>query len=220
MGATLYPVTAVTNVLASSSDGIRLEGRLREPAGTPRGVALLLHPHPAFGGTMDVWLLPAIAERLAADGWATLRLNFRGVGGSGGAQTGGRAEELDARAGLDWLVRGWPGAPTAVVGWSFGAMIGLRLGTAVDRWVGIAPPTRTVDEVPLVGAIVPAVLPPHRTVIVGAHDQFFPPDTVGVLRPDDIVVLPDADHFLFDLDPVVAEAVAAALAPALQEVAG
>lgn len=213
--ATLYPVTGTTNAWVTAGDGVPLEGRLREPVGAVRGVAVLLHPHPAFGGTMDVWLLPTIAERLAADGWATLRINFRGVGGSGGSQTGGRSEHHDARGALTSLVQRWPGVPRAVAGWSFGAMIGLRLGTAVDRWVGVAPPTRRVDAVPLEGPLVPDVLPAHRTVVVGEHDQFFPPATVDVLTPHATVVVAGADHFLFDRDPEVAQHVAAALAPAL-----
>lgn len=214
---TLYPVVPPINVLTASSDGIPLEGSLREPRASPVGVALLLHPHPAFGGTMDVWLLPTIAHRLAADGWVVLRINFRGVGGSGGQQTGGRREHADAEGALAWLTDRWPVLPSAVVGWSFGAMIGLRLGSAVDHWVGIAPPTRHVAEVPLEGPIVPDLLPPQRTVIVGAHDQFFPPDTIPLLHPHATHVLADADHFLFDRDPEVAELVAAALRPASAE---
>ncbi|CAN5202063.1 alpha/beta hydrolase [soil metagenome] len=200
------------NAPTTATDGIVLEGRLRRPAGTPAGVALLLPPHPAFGGTMDVWMLPAIAERLAVDGWASLRINFRGVAGSGGAQTGGVEEERDAAGALAWLVQEWPGLPTAVVGWSFGAMIGLRLGPDVDHWVGIGPPTRRVEAVPLAGPLVPSSLPPRRTVIVGEHDQFFGPDTVEVLDPHQVVIVEGADHFMFDRDPEIAALVAGALA--------
>jgi uncharacterized protein len=203
------------NVRTTASDGTPLAGRMRLPTGPPAGAALLLHPHPAFGGHMDVWLLPAIAARLAADGWAVLRIDFRGVGASGGRQTGGAEEHRDAEGALAWLADRVPGVPTSVIGWSFGAMVGLRLGTRVDAWVGIGPPTRAVPEVPLAGPLVPDELPPDRTVVVGEHDQFFPPATTAVLRPHRTVVLPGADHFLFDVDPVVAAVVAHALAEAL-----
>lgn len=209
---TLYPVSLVSNIEATTSDGVILEGKLRLPDATPHGGVVLAHPHPDFGGTMDVWLLPRIAERLAADGWAVLRLNFRGVGRSQGRRSGGELEHLDLEAGVVHLRQVIaPTAPIVAVGWSFGAMIALRLGPTVAGWVGIAPPTREIVEVPLRGPVVPSVLPPHRTVIVGEHDQFFPPSTVDVLRPDAVVVVADTDHFFFDRDPEVAEHVAAAL---------
>lgn len=160
---------------------------------------------------MDVWLLPTIAERMAQDGWATLRFNFRGVEGSGGSQTAGALEGLDVTAAVSWLATTHAGAPLAAVGWSFGAMMALRAGAAVGAWVGIAPPTRALPDADLVGPLLPDPAPAHRTVVVGDHDQFFPPSTVGVLAPHDVVVLPDADHFLFDRDHEVADVVAAAL---------
>ncbi len=203
------------NVQTTASDGTVLQCRLRPAVGTPRGTVLLLHPHPAFGGHMDVWLLPTIAARLAEDGWASLRLNFRGVEGSTGTQTGGVSEHLDAQAGHQLLVDTVPDVPRAVVGWSFGAMVGLRLGRRVDAFVGIGTPTRHLAEVPLAGPLVPDELPRHRTVVVGEHDQFFPPDSVDVLSPDVVVQVPDADHFMFDLDHAVAQLVADALRPAL-----
>lgn len=199
------------NVLTSATDGTVLQGRLSQPGTAPVGAALILHPHPAFGGHMDVWLLPQIAERLRGEGWMSLRINFRGVEGSQGTQTGGRKEHLDALGALEWLRMQAQDLPLAVVGWSFGAMIGLRLGQAVDGWIGIGPPTRHVDEVPLQGALVPDDLPPLRRVIVGEHDQFFPPDTTSVLRPDRTIVVPGADHFMFDRDLEVANHVVACL---------
>lgn len=199
------------NAPTAATDGIPLEGRARLPDGQAVGAALLLHPHPAFGGHMDVWLLPTIAQRLADASWATLRINFRGVEGSGGHSSGGLHESRDAAGGVAWLRAHVPEVPIAVVGWSFGAMVGLRLGTTVAAWVGIGTPTRHVDEVPLTGPLVPEVLPPRRTAIVGEHDQFFPPDTLDVLSPHHTVVVASADHFMFDADEVVARHVVAAL---------
>lgn len=212
---TPYPLPEPMYVQMTASDGTNLSGVLRSPVGTTRGAAVLLHPHPAHGGDRDVWLLPSVGHTLAAAGWAVLRLNFRGVGDSGGDQTAGLFEHLDAEAAIDWLRSNVPDAPrVAAVGWSFGATIGLRLGRQIDDWVGIAPPTRQVDGVVIHGDLVPEVLPPRRCVVVGSHDQFYPPDTVEVLAPHHVVVIPDADHFLFDRDPEVAGRVLALLADA------
>ena len=207
----MHPRNPTAEATVVTADGVSLQARHRRPDTPPVGAALLCHPHPAFGGHMDVWLLPAIAAALSEAGWASLRLNFRGVEGSQGTQTGGLLEHLDAEAGIAHLRAAHPDVPMAAVGWSFGAMVALRLGTSIDAWVGIAPPTRTLDDAPLLGPLVPEVLPPRRHVVVGEHDQFFPPDTVPILRPDEVTVLPDTDHFFFDRDQDVAAAVLHAL---------
>lgn len=200
----------------AAADGSRivLQGRLCAPARTLSGIAVLCHPHPAYGGHMDVWLLPTIAERLAAAGWASLRFNFRTVGRA--EPTEGRTECADLAAALDFLAARLPGVNrVAVVGWSFGALVGMLHGPhdpRVTDWVGIGAPTRFAEQAPM-------ALPPddldrwgaHKTVIVGEHDTFFPPSTVGVLHPDEVRIVPDADHFLFDRDDEVAELVVAAL---------
>ncbi|WP_341252865.1 hypothetical protein [Euzebya pacifica] len=209
----MHPRNPTADVFVVTADDVSLQARHRRPTGPSKGAVLLCHPHPAFGGHMDVWLLPAIASALSAAGWASLRLNFRGVEGSAGTQTGGLLEHLDAEAGLAHLRAAHPGVPLAAVGWSFGAMIALRLGTSIDTWVGVAPPTRALDDAPLLGPLVPETLPPRRHVVVGAHDQFFPPDTVHILHPDEVTVLPDTDHFFFDRDQDVAAAVLHALSP-------
>ncbi|MEE8599537.1 alpha/beta hydrolase [Euzebya tangerina] len=205
----------------TADDGTKVSGVLRSPTpleGTPgagdrpTGIAVLLHPHPAYGGDRDVWLLPQIAQALAAADWASLRINFRGVGDSGGQQTSGELEHLDATAAMAWLRRQYPTvARAAVVGWSFGAMIGLRLGAAADHWIGIAPPTRQVEGLQLLGPLVPEDLPPRRSIIVGSDDQFFPPQTTSILRPDDVCVVEGTDHFFFDRDPEVADLVVSLL---------
>jgi alpha/beta superfamily hydrolase len=163
---------------------------------------------------MDVWLLPAIAERLAEHGWASLRFNFRTVGRA--EPTDGRAECADLEAALDVLAARLPEVSRlAVVGWSFGALVGMLYGPQDPRitdWVGIGAPTRFADQAPM--ALPPADLDRwsvRKTVIVGEHDTFFPPSTVGVLHPDTVHIVPGADHFLFDRDDEVADLVVSAL---------
>lgn len=101
-----------------------LEGALHEPASSARGQALVCHPHPAFGGSMEVPLVVALAEALAAAGYRALRFNFRGVGGSTGRPTGGEDEGRDILAALAWL-RAQDARPVHAVGYSFGAALSL-----------------------------------------------------------------------------------------------
>jgi uncharacterized protein len=187
-----------------------LSGRLRLPADKGvAGAAVLCHPHPAYGGNMDVWLLPSIAERLAAANWAALRFDFRSAD---------EAEATDDLAAAVAYVR--ERAPEAdrlaLVGWSFGALIAMLYGPtdpAVTDWVGIGAPTRVVPDVNMPPP------PDHldrwearRTVIVGEHDQFYPPDTTDVLAPHRVIVVPGTDHFFIGRDREVADLVAEALA--------
>jgi alpha/beta superfamily hydrolase len=195
-----------------------LEGRLRRPgAGQALArAAVLAHPHPAFGGDMDGWLLPAIGARLAEEGWAVLRFNVRGVGGShaGPGRWDGSSEHLDLAGAVDHVLGHVRAADrVALVGWSFGALLGLLHGPADPRvtdWVGIAPPTRPIEGVPMVPAD-PAALrrwPARRAVIVGTAEQYFPHATLGRLEPHEVRLVDGADHFFFDRDREIADLVA------------
>jgi alpha/beta superfamily hydrolase len=169
---------------------------------------------------MDVWLLSQIGVRLAAEGWAVLRYDVRGIGDSeaGSGSWDGDAERHDLAGAVDRVVDEVPpGAPVALVGWSFGALLGLLHGPTDPRvtdWIGIGAPTSPLDGVPMrvpdLGAV--ADWTARRVVIVGSHDQHFPPSTVDVLHPDEVHVVDDADHFLFDRDREVADLVARGLA--------
>lgn len=205
---------------APDADGAAplLEGRLRRPAAGQvlAGAAVLVHPHPAFGGNMDVWLLPAIGARLAEDGWAVLRFNVRGVGGShaGPGRWDGSTEHLDLAGAVDHVVGHVPAADrVALVGWSFGALLGLLHGPADPRvtdWVGIAPPTQPLEDVPM-AATDPTALrrwSARRAVVVGTAEQFFPRPTLARLHPHEVRLVDDADHFFFDRDREVADLVA------------
>jgi len=105
------------------------------PSGVaPRAAAVLCHPHPLFGGTMHNKTLYRLAKRLSADlDIASLRFNFRGTGNSLGRHDNGMAEIGDVRAAFDRITREFPGLPIIVVGYSFGAYVGLRAGIADPR---------------------------------------------------------------------------------------
>lgn len=208
---------------AADADGVAplLEGRLRRPASPAAGtgVAILAHPHPEFGGNMDVWMLPTIGARLSEDGWTVLRFNVRGVGRSqaGPGRWDGEAERLDLAGAVDHAVGHTPRAgPVALVGWSFGALLGLLHGPEdprVTHWVGIAPPTQPLAGVAMVDVEDSSIAAwrARRTVIVGEHDQHFPPGSVDRLTPHEVRIVAGADHFFFDRDREVAEHVAGCL---------
>jgi hypothetical protein len=113
----------------------RLEAIWKEPASaTPRGAALVLHPHPLHGGTMHNKVVFRTARGLEDASLATLRVNFRGVGHSTGEHTGARGgEQEDARVALDFLAGKHPGLPVFLAGFSFGARVGLEVGALDER---------------------------------------------------------------------------------------
>ena len=112
----------------------QLEAILKEPRqGSPRGVALVLHPHPLGGGTMHNKVVFRAAAALNEAGLITLRVNFRGVGQSTGTHDEGYGERDDVRAGLDYLVENYADQEITLCGFSFGARVGLEVGIADDR---------------------------------------------------------------------------------------
>src|SRR5918999_606510 len=127
----MYPAG---NLHISAPHG-RLEAILKEPRGAePRAAALVLHPHPLHGGTMHNKVVFRTARGLEDAGAVTLRINFRGVGHSTGVHTGAQGgEQEDARVALDYLVGKYPSVPVFLAGFSFGARVGLEVGTLDAR---------------------------------------------------------------------------------------
>jgi len=182
------PTAASATLL--TSDGIRLAGDIAVPDGA-RGAAVLLHPHPRFGGNRLNAVVAALFRSLPAAGVAALRFDFRA---GAGAEGGDLADErLDALAGLDVLAAHVPDVPLAVVGYSFGAAVALGVEhPAVAARVAIAPPLAVMDVEPS-GALPTLVLVP-------ALDQFSPPSAVEPIVEDwpdaTVEVVEGADHFL------------------------
>jgi uncharacterized protein len=178
--------------------GLRaLEARICVPDGARAGV-VVCHPHPLYGGDMDSGVVVRAVEACAGLHLATLRFNFRGVGGSSGAHDEGRGEQDDARAALAELARRLPaGAAVALAGYSFGAAVAAAVAqaSALAGLALIAPPLRVM---PL--ASTPAVRGPVL-IVVGSDDQYCPPSALEPLRSAlpaaTVTVIDGADHFFF-----------------------
>ena len=104
-----------------------LEAIAEDPGTDAPSYAVLCHPHPLFGGTMDNKVVTTVARALRETGIPTLRFNFRGVGASAGAFDGGDGETNDADAVAAWGAARWPGRSLVIAGFSFGGYVALRL---------------------------------------------------------------------------------------------
>src|SRR3979409_152246 len=112
----------------------RLEAILKEPRdGSVDGAALVLHPHPLFGGTMHNKVVFRAAAALNEAGMVALSINFRGVGTRTREHEEGRGEREDVRSGLNYLTENYPGHEITLCGFSFGARVGLEVGSADER---------------------------------------------------------------------------------------
>jgi uncharacterized protein len=161
--------SSVSLVHFSSSDGLRIEGRLTK-ASADRAV-VLCHPHPLYGGSMLTPVIMRAEQAFQEAGYTTLAFNFRGVGGSEGTHGEGRAEVADVIGAFGHLEAALGSRPqlVAVAGYSFGSYVG-AMAAAVDErvgfYLGIAPPLNRYDFGFLRQAICRVAL------IGGAHDEF------------------------------------------------
>ena len=147
----------------------RLQGRY-QPAGKPRPpIAIVLHPHPQAGGTMNNAITLAMYQMFVKRGFATLRFNFRGVGRSEGVFDNGVGELSDAASALDWLQAINPeSSGTWVAGYSFGAWIGMQLlmrRPEVKGFISVAPPANLYDF----GFLAPC--PSSGIIVQGLADE-------------------------------------------------
>ena len=171
------------------SDGLCLEGALREGDGDL--LALVLHPHPRYGGDMHNHVVTAVCGALAERGATTLRFNFRGTGRSEGAFDSGRGEADDARAAVGALRALRPDGRLLLAGYSFGAMIAAFVAT------DLRPDALALISLPLSMAETPTLDPELRTLLItGDRDNVAPPDALRALDAPNrtIVVVPGVDH--------------------------
>ena len=187
-------------VRIAGGSGIVLDGRLAVPATAAGGVAIC-HPHPQYGGDMDNPVVVRAAEVCQAARLATMRFNFRGVGGSTGAFDNGRGEQDDLMAAHAHLAGSLPaGAPIAVAGYSFGATIAARVAMR-RRVAGLALIAPALAMAALADLTDLSTFKQPLLVVAGTADQYCPLDALErFVRsiPDATVrTIDGADHFFF-----------------------
>ncbi|MDE2117452.1 MAG: alpha/beta hydrolase [Betaproteobacteria bacterium] len=170
-----------------------LEGVAHFPDSAPRAVAVVAHPLPTMGGTMENKVVTTLAKTFAELGLVALRFNFRGVGASSGAFDGGLGEVEDVLAVVRHAKQEYGGLPLVLSGFSFGAYVQARAAQHLHPL-----PHRLVLIAPAVGHFaMPPV--PHNTLLVhGELDEVVPlADVLQWARPQHlpVVVLPGAGHF-------------------------
>lgn len=178
------------SLAATTLDGATLVGDLARPVGGVKGVVVICHPHPDYGGDRFNIVVDALHRALPPAGFASARFDFRRPVAGRGEQA-----ELDVRAMLDAAAAAVPGVPRVVAGYSFGAAVGLAVAAERDDVAGIvviAPPTAMIplDVVPRVPTLA----------LVPVHDQFGPPEAlapiVAAWPHGSLTTIESADHFL------------------------
>ena len=157
----------------------RLEGRFHPQKNTNAPVAIILHPHPKFGGTMNNRVVYNLHYCFLNLGFSCLRFNFRGVGKSEGEFDDGLGELADAASALDFLQANSPNSSGCwVVGFSFGSWIGMQLlmrRPEISGFISVSPPANTYDFSFL------APCPSSGLIINGSLDRLVPPSDIKSL---------------------------------------
>ena len=181
-----------------------IEGLLDQPDGDSRGVAVVAHPHPLFGGTMDNKVVQTLARAFVQCGWTVARFNFRGVGASDGAHDAGAGEARDFLSVVEQVA---PTGALAIAGFSFGSFVashviqGLWEKRDIDKIVFVGTATER-----LAVADLPAALHEKTLVVHGEQD-----DTVSLAsvmdwaRPQSlpVMVVPGGGHFFHGQLPLL-----------------
>jgi alpha/beta superfamily hydrolase len=206
----------------------RLEGRYQHSKDPSAPIALILHPHPQYGGTMNNKVVYTLFHTFVQQGFSVLRFNFRGVGRSQGTFNRGEGELSDAASALDWLQTYNPNARACwIAGFSFGAWISMQLlmrRPEIGGFISVAPPANLFDFTFL------APCPASGLIVHGDNDDVVPQEAVQKLvdklkHQKDIQiqfkVAGGANHFFADqmeqLGEIVSEYLANRMQPEKQQ---
>ncbi len=198
-------------VIFNGSAG-RIEGRYYAGREKDAPIALILHPHPKHGGTMNNKIVYGLYRCFVDQGFSTLRFNFRGVGRSEGCYDNGEGELSDAASALDWLQSTHPHVSRFwVAGFSFGAWISMQLlmrRPELEGFISVSPPANMYDFNFL------APCPVSGQIIQGSEDTVVPHTSVETLVTKlrnqkgisiDYQLVDQADHFYADQLPALCQ---------------
>ena len=197
-------MNAQTEFLLQAGPAGQIEVAIDQPEGTPRGVAVIAHPHPLHGGTLTNKVVQTLARAFVLAGWTAVRFNFRGIGRSEGAYDEGRGELDDLLA----VVRTQaPEGPLCLSGFSFGAFVTSHAAAQLQA-------QRDIQRLVLVGtaasrftvAPVPPELHLRSLVIHGEQDDTVPLASVmDWARPQTlpVTVIPGVEHFFHGQLPLL-----------------
>jgi len=178
------------------------------PAGASRGIAVIAHPHPLFGGTLDNKVVQTLARAFVQTGWTAVRFNFRGVGGSAGSHDEGRGELDDLLAVVQHAAPVGEGpVALALAGFSFGAFVTthaferLRASRPIDKLVLVGTSVSRAPAAPIDAAAHPRTLVVHGeqddTVLLSAVLDWARPQALPV------TVMPGVGHFFHGQLPLL-----------------
>lgn len=183
-------MSSISRITIPGPAGI-LQAIVHRPDSAPHAIAVVAHPLPTMGGTMDNKVVTTLAKTFAELGFAAVRFNFRGAGDSSGIYDGGDGEVEDAIAVARYALREFGNLPLILSGFSFGGYVQARAAQQLH-------PQGMVLVAPAVGRFaMPAV--PHNTLLIhGEQDEVVPlAEVLQWARPQHlaIVVVPDTTHF-------------------------
>ena len=198
-------MNAATQKLSLQGAAGAVEALLDVPAHIPvRGTAVIAHPHPLFGGTMQNKVVQTLARAFVQCGWQAVRFNFRGVGASAGVYDEGQGEAADMLGVIEQVA---PTGPLALAGFSFGAFVTSHVLAQLGEH-------RPPDKVVLVGtaasrfAVAPVAPALHERTLVlhGEQDDTVPLASVmDWARPQalPVTVIPGVEHFFHGQLPLL-----------------
>jgi hypothetical protein len=194
----------MVEIMINGPEG-RLEGRYHHSEQENAPIALVLHPHPQHGGTMNNKVVYTLFQCFRERGFSVLRFNFRGVGRSQGHFDHGLGELSDAASALDWMQSHNANAPRCwIAGFSFGAWIAMQVlmrRPEIHGFVAVSPPANIFDFAFL------APCPSSGLIIQGSKDDIVPePDVAKLVQrlqnqrqiEVDYRVIKGANHFFED----------------------
>ncbi len=169
----------------------KLELAVNDPGEHRRGIAVVAHPHPLHGGTLDNKVVQTLAKAMVARNCVALRPNFRGVGASEGTYDEGRGEAEDLRSTIQYARARYGNLPLVLAGFSFGAFVQSKIAPELNpKWMVLVGPA--------VGRFEVSGVPAGTLVIHGELDDVVPLKNVFEwARPQQlpVVVFPGAGHF-------------------------